>query len=235
MRNYTSHVWLSPAAAMSAGAIAMNAAVGFATVLNAQTLRGAVPGGYIKKTAWALVLATMLFLANTPSHADIACAGDQCACSGDKDCNDMFANLCSDTGGSCDTGKGECYCTRKASTTTSNPPKGTPHPVTTPVITGKPVEAPPPAPEPVTGKPVEPPPKGTAPPVTPEPIINGKPVQAPPKGTAPVTSEPIINGKPVQAAPNQPPPPVVILLESIRASRNPHAGERSHGGRTHRR
>ena len=67
--------------------------------------------------ATAFFTAFMMFAAG-PTRAEIHCAGGHCNCSGDKDCNTMFTDLCTDTGGSCNNDNNTCTCTQKLTATT---------------------------------------------------------------------------------------------------------------------
>jgi hypothetical protein len=122
------------------------------------------------------VAATLLFAASilgfmsAPSHAAIHCGGDgYCSCSGEEDCNRMFTDLCTGSGGQC-TGSGDtaaCTCNQKANIANGNPR----HPILTPPrfpIHG-PVRG-----RPVRGTPI----KGM--PIYSKPIITHKPIQKSP-------------------------------------------------------
>jgi hypothetical protein len=65
------------------------------------------PSYYV--AAFLAAFALALF-ASAPSQAEIHCAGGQCHCSGDKDCNTMFTSLCKDKGGSCNNDNNTCTC-----------------------------------------------------------------------------------------------------------------------------
>jgi hypothetical protein len=64
---------------------------------------------YYVALAFFAAFALALFV-SAPTQAEIHCAGGQCHCSGDKDCNTMFTSLCKDTGGSCNNDNNTCTC-----------------------------------------------------------------------------------------------------------------------------
>jgi hypothetical protein len=128
----------------------------------------------------ATVGATLLFAASilgfmtAPSHAAIHCGGDgYCSCTGDEDCNRMFTDLCTGSGGQC-TGSGDtaaCTCNQKANIANGNPR----HPIFTPPrfsING-----------PVRGP------------------IKGMPIYSRPIYGMPIYSKPIVKPMPIQKSP----------------------------------
>jgi hypothetical protein len=130
----------------------------------------------------APVGATLLFAASilgfmtAPSHAAIHCGGDgYCSCTGEEDCNRMFTDLCTGSGGQC-TGSGDtaaCTCNQKANIANGNPG----HPIFTPPrfpIKGMPIYSRP---------------------------IYSRPIYSRPIYGMPIYSKPIVKPKPIQKSP----------------------------------
>ncbi len=65
----------------------------------------------------AFLLAASL-IAESPGRAAIVCSPTTCTCKGDVECNIMFKDKCTDSGGTCkndSSGSTSCSCARKAS------------------------------------------------------------------------------------------------------------------------